>query len=112
MRLNGIWPEVGTIVGIHAGSQRLLTAVGHDDGGTLVRYSTAEEVTPEQFMREPQSVVEHRAIRRRMSPYGLVRQFKPTPRTRVEIELPVPQIGNRKMRRMIEKNRNNLKWLS
>lgn len=79
MRLNGISAEPGTIIGVDFRSKRLLTMVGEDDGGMVIRYSTAEEVTPDNFQRVPRSVTEHRAIPRRMSAYGLIRPFKPQP---------------------------------
>ena len=84
MRLNGIHAEPGTIVGVHYRTKRLLTAISNDDEGMVVRYSTAEEVSAEKFRHEPRSVTEHMAIPRRMSPYGLIRQYAPTPRKRAE----------------------------
>lgn len=95
MRLNGIHADPGTIVGVHFRTKRLLTVVSNDDEGVVVRYATAEEVTAERFKHEPRSVAEHRAIARRMSPYGLIRQYAPQPRPVVEYRPTEIVLGDR-----------------
>lgn len=40
---------------------------------------------------EPKTVREHEAIPRRMSPYGLIRKFTPSPTVRAKVEIPLPE---------------------
>jgi hypothetical protein len=83
MRLNGIVAEPGTIIGLDTVHQRFLAVA---DEHMNLRFATAEEVTPRAFMHEPRSMAEHLAIQKRVSPYGMVRRFKPVPVTPVKIE--------------------------
>lgn len=75
MRLNGVKAEPGTIIGMEKESFRFVAVDNVDIEGVELRYAKAEEVTREAFNHEPRSVAEHYAIPRRMSPYGLIRQF-------------------------------------
>lgn len=110
MRLNGIQAEPGTVIGVHYRNKNFLTVVGEDDGGVVVRHSTEDEVRPQSFKHEPRSVTEHHGIKRRMSPYGLIRQFKPTPVKAVKLEIELPtgrqlsRVDRRALMRRMRKN--------
>lgn len=111
MRLNGIHAKPGTIIGIDHRSKRFLAVDSIDrieittwgdlspkyinGRGIELRFATAEEVRSQSFKHEPRSVVEHRAIPRRMSVYGLIRQFHPTPVKAVKIEVPIQRVPRR-----------------
>ena len=71
-RLNGIYAEPGTIIGVEQRSLRFI-AVNHsyddpfckpEDRYVTLRYATAEESLRESFMHEPRSIVEHKGISR------------------------------------------------
>lgn len=113
VHLNNIHAEPGTLIGIDFRTKRMLVVEEsrvevdhHGDWHDVVylREATPEEMTPESRFREPRSVAEHRILRRRMSPYGLIRQFKPRPTKVVKIEFPTAPNLNRKMRRALERD--------
>jgi hypothetical protein len=86
MRLNGISPGVGTIM-YHPGSMRFMAVDTVDERGCTFRWAEANEVTPAAFRNNPRSIVEHRAIPRQPTAYGLARVYghnglKPTPQRR------------------------------
>jgi hypothetical protein len=84
MRLNGIHVEPGTIIGVHFRTKRMLAVECADELGVDVRYATAEEVSAEKFNHDPRSVVEHRAIPKILTPFGMGRVYKPTPYPRTD----------------------------
>lgn len=111
MRLNGIYAEPGTIIGIDFRSKRFLAVDFVEsysmDPECVLRFATAEEVRPQSFKHEPRSVVEHQGIPRRASVYGIIRQFRPTPVKAVKIEIPFSQSGpSRRIRRAAKFYRN------
>jgi hypothetical protein len=87
MKLNGIHAAPGTVIGVDMRSLRFVVAdvcsLDEMESGSLpLCYATAEQISFQALMREPRSVAEHHGIRRTSSSYGLVRQFKPSPRVR------------------------------
>jgi len=74
-RLNGIKAEPGTVLAMSAKEMDFLVVHSVDDHGVVVRRATPDEMTAMQF-GEPRSVVEHRAIPRVLTPYGLVRKIR------------------------------------
>lgn len=105
-RLNGINAPIGTIIGVDRKTLKYL-AIGKtywesagSDGGTIyrlkrcdIRYATDAEITA-MDKHEPNSYVEHRALFRQISAYGLVRQhfgnWKPTGILNFPINRPTP----------------------
>ena len=86
LRLNGIQPEVGTIM-YCSQTLRFLAVDTVDEHGCALRYAEPDEVTPQAFHLDPRSVVEHRAIPRVITAYGLARVYghnglKPSPTPR------------------------------
>lgn len=97
MRLNGIEAEPGTVMGLHFREKRLLIVDEEFHFHPMIlRFNSEDELIPK---REPRSVAEHHLIPRKMTPYGLVRQYTPNPRQPVKIEFDMPKLGNRAMRR-------------
>lgn len=84
-RLNGVSGEPGTIIGYHKRTEKFICFHKQDEYGCTIRYATSREVAAigTNSGIEPRSVTEHYGIARRMTPYGLVRQWgkpiKPTP---------------------------------
>lgn len=78
-RLNGIQAEPGTMLGLDGETLRFTAVAAEDSEGCTIRYATPEETKPQAFKHAPRSVAEHHAIPRRMSPYGFIRRFTPTP---------------------------------
>jgi len=93
-------PEPGTIIGIDFRTKRFLAVY---ESHTM-RFARAEEVTPEAFRHAPRSVTEHHAIPKRLTPYGMVRQYAPRPMRAVRMEMPLPGPAyNRAMRRQMRR---------
>jgi hypothetical protein len=76
-QLHGINAPSGTVIGYHA---RYLRFISVDSNGFYskmrfvnIRFSTQQEINL-IGTDWPRSVIEHKGIRRRMSPYGMVRQ--------------------------------------
>lgn len=119
MRLNGIHAEPGTVIGVDFRTKNFLVVDENDQyevttfgdpepkfingRGMQLRFATEEESRPQAFKHEPRSVTEHRGTKRRMSVYGLIRQFHPTPTKAVKIEIPVAQ-PPRRVRRALERD--------
>lgn len=109
MRLNGIHAEPRTLIGL---SKRhgFLIVVSEDDAGVVVRKAREDEIQPRYA--EPRSIAEHRALPRRVTPYGLVRQFTPSPHKAPEVPQTVLTREAKKklrkdLRRAVEKGRIN-----
>lgn len=84
MRLNGITPQPGTIIGYHWREKRFLIVDHVDDDGCIVRFATSLEMNA-VGTKEPLSVTEHRGVARRLTPYGLARMFGPRPHVKPEV---------------------------
>lgn len=87
MRLNGVFAPEGTLLGIFP---NFVTVVSNDYRGVEVRKATVDEMSTRRT-EAPNSITEHRMIPRRMSPYGLIRQFNQPAAvpTQTKIEIPV-----------------------
>lgn len=105
MRLNGIQAEPGTVIGLHAREKKLLIVTEVDQSGVELRFNVGDE---QLSKREPRSVAEHDMIPKKLTPCGLVRQYKPTPMSPVKIEMAMPKLGNRAMRRAFARNQSQM----
>jgi hypothetical protein len=106
MRLNGVYAEPGTLIGMHQRDFRPIivshVSKPHIPQSVLIDYATNEDVIVRH--EPPRSVAEHHAIPRRMSPYGLIRQYAPVPLPRVEYPSALPSmIVSRRTRRKLKK---------
>jgi hypothetical protein len=113
-RLNGINTRIGNLMGLDYAEGRFTVVVDGGIGVCVLCYATPEDLDAVRY-REPQTVAEHHATPRTISPFGMVRCFKPKPAPPKDLKLTfaaknqlrkqleetvVRNLPNRKIRRM------------